>query len=160
MAFDQAIADTICERVAAGQTLSETCRELKIGRRTFHDWREKDAHLAAQFARAKDAGHDAIADEILSIADDARNDWMERHGKDGESIGWEINGEHVQRSRLRVEARLKLLAKWDPKRYGDRIQSDVDLSVTVTVVNPFQIAPETLQAVLEPLPALSKPEDV
>ena len=33
-----------------------------------------------------------------------------------------FDSEHVQRSKLRVETRLKLLAKWDPRRYGDRLQ--------------------------------------
>jgi hypothetical protein len=26
---------------------------------------------------------------------------------------------------LRIETRLKLLAKWDPKRYGERLHSEV-----------------------------------
>jgi hypothetical protein len=89
--------------------------------------------LAAQFARAKSLGFDAIADDCVEIADDATNDYMEtKHGP-------VFDGEHVQRSRLRIDTRLKLLAQWDPKRYGPRTQSDVDLSVTVTVVNPFAV---------------------
>jgi len=30
--------------------------------------------------------------------------------------------DHIQRSKLRVETRLKLLAKWNPRKWGDRQQ--------------------------------------
>jgi hypothetical protein len=35
--------------------------------------------------------------------------------------GPRLNAEHVQRSKLRIETRLKLLAKWNPKKYGERV---------------------------------------
>ena len=36
--------------------------------------------------------------------------------------GFVVNHDHIQRSKLRVETRLKLLSKWDPKRYGEKVQ--------------------------------------
>ncbi len=60
-----------------------------------------------------------MAEEIVEIADDGRNDWMEVMSKDGESIGWRLNGEAVQRSRLRVDARKWLMSKLLPKKYGE-----------------------------------------
>ena len=78
--------------------------------------------LSASIARAREVGYDSLAEECLSIADDANNDWMQRTDKDGRSTGWVLNGEHVQRSKLRIETRLKLLAKFNPKKYGERVQ--------------------------------------
>jgi hypothetical protein len=46
--------------------------------------------------RARDLQAQGIADELLEIADDGRNDWMQRTGND-ECGGWELNGEHIQR---------------------------------------------------------------
>jgi len=46
---------------------------------------------------------------------------MERFGKDGESLGWQLNGDHVQRSRLRIETRKWILSKALPKIYGDKV---------------------------------------
>jgi hypothetical protein len=77
----------------------------------------RDTDLSAHIARAREVGYDAIAEECLNIADDASNDWMERTGEKG--AGWMLNGEHVQRSKLRIETRLKLLAKWSNK-YSDK----------------------------------------
>lgn len=72
--------------------------------------------LAIAYARARDAGFDAIAVECLDIADNTANDTI----KDDEDGTPRPNSEWITRSRLRVDTRLKLLAKWDPKRYGDR----------------------------------------
>jgi transposase-like protein len=121
------IEDQIIDALSDGIPLAETCRKLGVGRRTVYDWREQDETFAARFARAREVGFDAIAEEALEIAEDGTNDWMERKRQDG-SIEEVLNHEHVSRSKLRVETRLKLLAKWDPKRYGDKtlIGSDPD----------------------------------
>ncbi len=84
-------------------------------------WLDADAKLLERYTRAKEAQADYMADEILDIADDGKNDWMERHDKEGENAGWQINGEHVQRSRLRIDSRKWLAAKLKPKKYGDKV---------------------------------------
>lgn len=113
------------ERVIAGLseglTLAELCRGDGMPcRGSVYAWRDADPELAKRIAHARDLGFDAIAESALEIADDARNDWMERRNEDGSLGGAVLNGEHVQRSKLRIETRLKLLAKWSPK-YADKI---------------------------------------
>ena len=66
------------------------------------------------FDDAREAGFDEIAEDILAIADDGSRDYVP-----GER-GVVVDHDHIQRSKLRAEMRLKLLAKWDPRRYGDR----------------------------------------
>jgi hypothetical protein len=88
------------------------------GKTTVFEWLAEDAAFADQYARAKEAGIEAMAEEVLDISDNATNDWMERHGQD--DAGWQANGEHIQRSRLRVDSRKWLLSKLAPKKYGDR----------------------------------------
>ena len=77
-------------------------------------------------------GMDAIAEECLEIADDGTNDWVTR--KLGNAEVEVLNAEHVQRSKLRIETRLKLLAKWNPKKWGDRITHAGDPSAPVALV--------------------------
>ena len=114
------LADEICLRLSAGEPLAAICRsEHMPGLRTVYDWAEADTDLSARIARAREEGEESIAAECLGIADDGTNDWMERNGQD--SPGYTLNGEHVQRSKLRIDTRLKLLAKWNPKKYGDKI---------------------------------------
>lgn len=117
------MADAICEWLEGGRTLSQFCRHPNTPtRRTVGSWRKAHPEFQARFARARAMGHDAIAEETLDIADDGSNDWMEREHRG--HVLYELNGEHIQRSKLRVDTRLKLLAKWDPKRYGDAVRQE------------------------------------
>jgi len=65
----------------------------------------------------------AMADELLEVADDGKNDWMERQGEDDQKL-YVLNGEHVQRSRIRVDTRKWLLSKALPKVYGDKLTQE------------------------------------
>ena len=128
--YNPETAQKICEMLSEGIPLREICRMDGFPAwRTIYDWMYKDdalgdegVGLSASIARAREVGYDSLAEECLSIADDANNDWMQRTDKDGRSTGWVLNGEHVQRSKLRIETRLKLLAKFNPKKYGERVQ--------------------------------------
>lgn len=71
-----------------------------------------------------------LFDDVLDIAEDGTNDWMERHNFDGAETGWHINGEAVARSRLRIDARKWMAGKLKPKKYGEKL--DIDQTVGVT----------------------------
>lgn len=79
--------------------------------------------FSPQYARARDIGLDAVADEMLDIADDGRNDWMENNNP--ENPGYLFNGEHSSRSKLRVDTRKWYLAKLAPKKYGDKTSMEL-----------------------------------
>ncbi len=118
------LADEICQRLSEGEPLRQICREEYMPHwSNVYEWMRKDEALAARIAHARELGHDAISEECLEIADDATNDYMDKVRKDGEVVR-ELDAEHVQRSKLRIETRLKLLAKWSPKKYGDRQEID------------------------------------
>lgn len=121
------IEAAIIEGLSEGVPLRQLCRLHGVSKSTVYNWIEADDEFAGRIARARELGFDQIAEEALEIADDSRNDWVVREdGDDGETD--RLNHEHVSRSKLRIETRLKLLAKWDPKRYGDKL--DVNSSHT------------------------------
>ncbi|MBE7186051.1 MAG: hypothetical protein INR68_16765 [Methylobacterium mesophilicum] len=80
---------------------------------TIRSWASEDDTISRAIARAREAGWDQIALDALAIADATENDTVLTEA------GERPNTEWITRSKLRVETRLKLLAKWDPKRYGD-----------------------------------------
>ena len=90
---------------------------------TVRDWADADPELGRDIARARETGFDQIAMDALTIADHVADDTVKSDNGDPRA-----NAEWISRSKLRVETRLKLLAKWDPKRYGDKqlIGSDPD----------------------------------
>lgn len=109
-------AKEICERLSKGEPLAVICRDDHMPPvRTVSAWREAHEDFSADFARAREEGYDAIATECLAIADETTFDTIQtEHGE-------RPNTEWIQRSKLRIETRLKLLAKWDVKRYGDKL---------------------------------------
>lgn len=103
--FLESVAEEICERVAQGVALAAVCREAGMpSRQTVHRWREEDAVFAARFARAREDGFDSIAHRLREIARGT-----------GESSG------DLPRDKLIIDTDLKLLSKWAPKRYGDKV---------------------------------------
>lgn len=65
-------------------------------------------------------GLDEMADDVVEISDDGKNDWMQSN--DPDNPGYRLNGEHQARSRLRVDTRKWYLSKLAPKRYGDKLE--------------------------------------
>lgn len=108
--LEQAVIDWI----ASGKTLREFGRQIgNPSHDAVYDYEKLNESFKQRIARARESGEDVIAQECLAIADDGSNDWMETE------FGPRVNAEHINRSRLRVDTRLKLLAKWNPKKYGD-----------------------------------------
>lgn len=115
-----AIIQRVVDGLSKGTPLTVICAgEGMPTPKTIRDWRDDDETFAIAYARAREDGFDAIAEECLTIADDGTNDFVEKKRADGSEYD-AVDSEHIQRSKLRVETRLKLLAKWDPKRYGDK----------------------------------------
>lgn len=128
--YSQNIADLICERLADGESLRSICEDEALpARSTVFRWLSLHPEFSDQYARAREAQADAIFDDILEIADDGRNDWMERQNADGENIGWRENGEALRRSALRVDARKWMAGKLRPKKYSDKLDLNVSGSL-------------------------------
>lgn len=119
--YTQDLTDRICAELAQGYSLRTVCRSDDMPSvATVFNWLRTYPEFLEQYTRAKEESADAMADEVLDIADDAENDWMVVNRKDG-SEAWQLNGEHVQRSRLRIETRKWLMAKMKPKKYGEKL---------------------------------------
>jgi hypothetical protein len=62
-----------------------------------------------------------MADEILEIADDSRNDHVDRITRSGEVVRV-VDEEAISRSKVRIAARQWLLAKALPKAFRERLE--------------------------------------
>lgn len=106
----------------------------------------KGSGFSERYASARTKLLENMADELLEIADDGINDWMEVETKSGRLVKVP-DQEHIQRSRLRVETRKWLLSKLRPDKYGDK--TDVNLrtpdSITVNVRSVLTPPDEKLQ---------------
>jgi hypothetical protein len=124
--FTEENMDFICEKIAESSLgLVELHEQFKPNFPAKSDiYRElaKNEVFRDKYAQARQMQAEAMADEILRIADDGSNDLM-TISKGNESYEVE-NKEVVNRSRLRVDTRKWLMSKLLPKKYGDRLELD------------------------------------
>ncbi len=144
--FTPEIGAAICAELETGKTLRDVCRREDFpSEAAVRRWAMLDEGgvFAAQYSRAREIGYHAMADEVLEIADDGSNDWMERTRTDG-STEEVFNSEHFQRSKLRYEARRWLLSKCLPKIYGDKVAlTGAEGGPLQVVVQKFSDEPES-----------------
>jgi len=113
----------ILERIALTGNLRNSCSEEGVKHPTFLLWVSQDEELADQYARARSLGCDAMAEDILLIADDNGKDtYVSEDGVE------QTDHDVIARARLRVDTRKWLLSKLHPKKYGDKM----DLNATIT----------------------------
>lgn len=123
--FDKALCLDICDDIASGKSLRQACEERGIATSTAMGWFLDDQDgVFAHYARARKLQAEKMFDELLDIADDATNDYMEVHDPEGKVIGYKENGEWTRRSQLRTDIRKWILARMDSKRYGDKVQNE------------------------------------
>lgn len=134
----EALIPVILERFADGKSLRAVLREEgmpSVGH--FLRWVAEDPDLAEQYARARTMCLDAMAEDIIDLADTARIGQKSV----SKATGLEITeGDMVERSRLQVDARKWLMSKLAPKKYGDKQQIEHSGSVSIA---------ETLRAARE-----------
>jgi len=123
--FTAALGKEICDRLATGESLRSICRDAHMpDEKAVRRWSlQADNPFAEQYAKAREMGFLSMAEEMLEIADDGSNDYMVREGKDGET-SWQLNGEHIQRSRLRVDSRKWMLTKMLPRVFGEKVVNE------------------------------------
>jgi hypothetical protein len=116
------VREEILQRIATGETLASICKDAHMPERTVvYKWRMDEPEFERRFAQARLVGHDAIADHTLLLADSPP-----AYGPDGK-----IDQGDIQHRKLQIWTRQQLLAKWDPKRYGDRQQVEHSGGVTL-----------------------------
>lgn len=99
----------ICEMIATGKSLKSICdTESMPSRPTVYQWLAEDSDFSDRYARAREEQADFYADEIIDIADVAKD---------------------ANLARLQIDARKWKASKLQPKKYGDKI----DLNHTGTL---------------------------
>lgn len=109
------LIEEICERLSKGEPLAAICRDEGMpGVQTVYDWINEREPVSVAIARAREVGEEAIAASVLDIVDAEPARVATMHGD-------QIDSGDVANRKMRAEYRLKLLAKWNPKKWGDRI---------------------------------------
>ena len=144
--YTEEIADRICELVSNGVNLRKVCRmEGMPAWRTIYDWVVAHPDFATRLARARELGYEAIAEEALEISN---TPVMGHKQVMSDKSTYTTVEDMLGHRRLQIETRLKLLAVWDPKKYGNKVQVGGDAENPVKIEAEVQ-AENLLSAILK-----------
>lgn len=133
--FTPELAREICERLSVAEPLTVICRDDHMpSDETVRNWADADKQFSSDIARARELGWDHLANECETIANTPHmGERVEiEYDKKGKEISRKVHREDMLGHRkLQIDTRLKLLAKWDPKRYGEKIQQEFSGEVGV-----------------------------
>lgn len=127
--YTEEIGKALCDAIGTSkQGLEHVCNgnEEFPDARTVYRWLATNQEFRQHYAHAKELQAELIADEMLDIADDGSNDYM-TITKGEETYNVE-DREVTNRSRLRIDTRKWLLSKLLPKKYGDKLAVEHDVS--------------------------------
>lgn len=114
--FRKAVADEFCRRIGEGRSERSVCKDPDMpAHATIYKWEHENPEFATQYARARDERATHLAEEALTI---------------GDGLGDAPTSEQIQAAKLRVDTRKWFAAKLAPKKYGERLQTDSNVSVT------------------------------
>lgn len=123
--YKWSVARGICLRLMIGESLRSICNRDKYPSKvTVLTWLQKYPEFLTHYTKAREIQQETLYDELFEIADDGTNDYMERLGAGGETEGYKLNGEAVNRSRLRVDTRKWVMERMAAKKYGNKQSLD------------------------------------
>lgn len=111
-------ARTVVRLVSEGEPLKNALQAAGMRQQDFHVTLGRERELAVAYVRAQEMRADLLADEVLSIADNAEID--------------------PQRARNMIDARRWRTKTLNPKVYGERI--DLNVTQTVDILGTLQEA--------------------
>jgi hypothetical protein len=112
------LAEEICNAIATSSDgLKKLCKLNSHWpcKNTIMGWRNKVPDFMTRYARAKQDQIESLIDEILEIADNKSEDYVQN--EDGKFV---VNHENINRAKLRIDTRKWLAAKLAPRIYGDK----------------------------------------
>lgn len=99
--YNAKTASDICKRIANGDSLKSICDEKKYPTTdTIRKWLHDFPEFLANYARAREQQADYYADEMIELADEAKD---------------------VNKARLQIDVRKWKASKLQPKKYGDKL---------------------------------------
>jgi hypothetical protein len=129
--FTQEIADTICAQLSDGKSLRSVCRQPEMpALSTVFKWLRVFPSFAEQYARAKDEGADAMAEDIMDISDEEPRMTINKAGAEVVDSGYETF------RKTRIDVRKWAASKLKPKKYGDKLElaGDKDRPLVVQTI--------------------------
>lgn len=155
--YSDEIAEEILNRVAEGEGLKTICADPGMPtsaavRKWIREDRGADENGAngygSRYARAREVGCDSIAEEIIEISDAP----ILHNGEPDNAM--------VQHARLRADNRRWLLSKIVPKKYGDKVMTEVTGADGGQLITRIELIPVDPRPLIEGSPAEARDQQI
>ena len=149
------LASLICELIADGNPLRRITRMDGMPRSsTVYLWLQQHEDFSDMYTRAREDSADALADEILDIADE-NPETIAVYDKEGMLVEVKVDSALIAWQKNRMEARKWIAAKLKPRKYSERMavagdaENPLELQhsseVLETIVMNLQLKRQTLR---------------
>jgi len=135
-----ALCEAALPLIAEGKTLMSIAKSFGVMRHKLGEWLTATPEAAEQYARARDAGWDAMAEELYATGMDPALDPKDR--------------------RVRLDCGLKLLARWCPQRYGEAVLLKHEVAEGVEELTSQQMVAALAEMLAPPRGQLPAPDVV
>jgi len=116
--YTEALAQEICERISSGELLIRICEEHHMPTlRRCNQWLKQNPDFKSLYQQSIQDRLTIFEEEVISIADDAANDFKEVTVKN--QTKKVIDPDVIARAKLRIEVRFKHLRAGRPEKWGD-----------------------------------------
>jgi len=151
--YTQELGEEICQRIANGASGVTICQDPDMPDwPTIARWVRQRKDFGKLYREARELQAEYWADEMLPIADDRANDYMDLQKGKGPPIRV-FDREHFERSRLRVQSRQWMVSRLLRPIYGDRLGI-----AGPTGEGPVQVKTETRNQLIDSIVALVTPK--
>lgn len=106
--YNPETVDRICKLVALGKTVRQISQETGVSLGSIINWTTKPEHIE-QYARAREAAADIFEADIVEAAQS-------------------VTSETASADRVKIDALKWVAARRAPKKYGERIQQDLNVN--------------------------------
>lgn len=134
MDFTNELFESICDEIAySDKGLVSICSDKGLNARRFYEWIAKDADLSHKYTRARELQADFLADQIIEISNTPKLGTKTVDKPTGIEV---TEGDMIDHRRLQVDARKWKASKLYPKKYADRVDSNVTITDAPDIIAP------------------------
>ena len=118
--YTDQLAQDICDGLIDGQSLNKLCMSDDMPcKASVYNWLSDPEHAAFldKYTHARERQAETFMDQCVDIADDNEDDTITLVNKAGKEYE-KVNHDHINRSRLRVDTRIKIAERMAPRKYA------------------------------------------
>lgn len=136
-AGNEARLPALTDWLASGGTTLGFCRKTGVSYASLNGWLRENPEAREKVSEARKRGYDALAEEALDIASTPmmQDETYTEYDADGNITRRQVaRKDAVYARKLAFQARMELLKRWDPERYGEKPAAGDTASLTARLL--------------------------